>query len=133
MEFLEDGACLGGRYAEAGVINADPQPCALAPAADQNAAVKGIFDRVGNEILQQASQQAPIRPHRHRALQEHELQTLFARQRSEFDLDPPQQILDVKVRELRLHDACIEPRDVEQSPENLLHGLERGVDVADQV
>ena len=46
MEFPEHRALFGLRNADAGVIDLDAQPFAAAPAADQNATGRRIFDRV---------------------------------------------------------------------------------------
>ena len=43
------------------------------------------------------------------------------------------QLVDPEARDLRLHRAGVEPRDVEQRAEDLLDRVERGVDVADQL
>ena len=61
MEFLEHGAPLRLRDTDAGVADIDAQTRAAAPATDQHAARRRIFDRVRNQILQQAPQQAPGR------------------------------------------------------------------------
>ena len=67
VEFLEHGAPLRLRNADAGVADVDAQARAAAPAADQHAALRRIFDRVRDEVLQQAPQQAPVGAHRQRA------------------------------------------------------------------
>ena len=53
-------------------------------------------------------------------------------QRREFQLDLPHQIVDAEAGEFGAHRAGVEPRHVEQRAENLLHRLERGVDIVDQ-
>ena len=118
--------------AEAGVVDVDAQLAARAPAADQHAALRRVFDRVGDEILQQPPQQAPVGAHGERAGHELELESLLARQRREFDLELAQQFVDAEADELRPHRAGVEPRNVEQRAENLLDRVERGVDIADQ-
>ena len=57
----------------------------------------------------------------------------FARgERREFDLDLAHQFVDAEADEFRPHRAGVEPRNVEQRAEDLLHRFERGIDVADQ-
>ncbi len=91
-----------------------------------------IFDRVGNEVLQQPPQQPAVRPHRERARHEDQLEALFARQRLELDLELAQQLVDAEGDDLRLHRAGVEPRNVEQRAEDFLDRLERGIDIADE-
>ena len=67
-----------------------------------------------------------------RGRHEHELQALLARQRREFDFELAQQLVDAEGDDLRLHGAGVEPRNVEQRAEDLLHRLERGVDIGDE-
>ena len=124
--------CFDVRNAEAGVVDVDAQLAAAAPAADQHAALRRVFDRVGDEVLQQPAQQPAVGAHRERAGHEHELEALLARQRRELDLELAQQLVDAEADDLRLHRAGVEPRDVEQRAEDLLDRLERGVDVADE-
>ena len=64
VEFLEDLAPLRRRDADAGIVDVDPQPAAPPPAADQHAAVRRIFDGVGDEVLHQPAQQPAVRAHR---------------------------------------------------------------------
>src|SRR5262249_43971530 len=56
MKLGEYGSALVRRNADARIVNIDAQPLATTPATDQDATGSGIFDGVGNEILQQAAQ-----------------------------------------------------------------------------
>ena len=56
MEFFEHRAMFGRRNADPGIINIDAEPLALTPAADQHAAVRCVFDGIGNEVLQESPQ-----------------------------------------------------------------------------
>ena len=60
-------------------------------------------------------------------------ESLLARERREFDLELAHQLVEAEGRNLRPHRAGIEPRNIEQRAENFLHGLERGVDVRDEL
>ena len=132
VELLEYGAPLCLRDADAGIADIDAQPRAAAPATDQHAARWRIFDRVRNEVLQQAPQQAPVRAHRERARHEDERQPLLARQRRKFHFQPLQQFVDAEIGDFRLHRAGVEPRNIQQRGEDLLHRLERRVDILHQ-
>ena len=60
------------------------------------------------------------------------VEPLLARERRELDLELAHQLVDAEARDLRPHRAGIEPRNVEQRAEDLLHGFERGIDVRDE-
>ena len=132
MELLEYLAALQGRNTDAGVVDLDLQRRAVAPAADQHAAVRGIFDGVRDEVLQQPPQQQPVGLHRQRAGHECELQPLGACGGGKFDFQRAHQVGHLEARDRRRHGAGIEPRDVEQRAEDLLDRLEGIVDVFDQ-
>ncbi len=53
-------------------------------------------------------------------------------ERREFQFDLTHQLVDAEAGEFGTHGAGIEPRNIEQRAENLLHRLERGVDIVDQ-
>ena len=53
--------------------------------------------------------------------------------RRKFERQGLQHLVDAEGRHIRLHGAGIEARDIEQRGENVLHRLERGIDIADQV
>ena len=129
VEFLEDLAALERGDADTGVVDPDLQPLAAAAAADQHAAARGVFDGVGNKILQQPAQQRAVGLHRQRAGHEDELQPLGARDRRELDLQRAHQIGHLEARDRRRHRAGIEPGDVKQCAENLLDRFQRVVDV----
>ena len=60
-------------------------------------------------------------------------QPLLLRQRRKLDLELAQQLVDAEADDFRLHGAGVEPRNVEQRPENLFDRVERGIDIADQL
>ena len=132
VELLEDLAALGHGNADAGVVDADLQRLPVAAAADQHAPARGIFDGVGDEILQQPPQQRAVGLHRQRAGHEGQLQPLGAGDRRELDLERAHQVGHLEARDRGRHRAGIEPRDVQQRAENLLDRLQRVVDVLDQ-
>src|SRR5262249_4982996 len=67
VKFLKDRTFFRSRNAKSGIVNADAQPSAVATAADKHATLRGVFDCVGYEILQQSPQQTPVGLDRERA------------------------------------------------------------------
>ena len=132
VEFDEDVALLGFRNADAGVVDVDAQVLAAPPAADQHAPRRRVFDGVGDQVLHQPAQQPAVRAHHQRTRHEGEVEPLGAGQRREFQFDLAHQVVDAEAGEFRAHHAGVEPRHIEQRAENLLHRLERGVDIVDQ-
>ena len=132
MEFLENLAALLRGNADAGVIDGDLQRLAVAAAADQHASARGIFDRVGNEVLQQPPQEGAVGFHRQRAGHEGQLQSLGARDRRKFDFERAHQIAHLEAGDRRRHRAGVEPRDVQERTEDFLDRLEGIVDIFDQ-
>ncbi|KAG1185189.1 hypothetical protein G6F35_014929 [Rhizopus arrhizus] len=63
MEFLEYHRLLLGCDAGPGVVHTDGQALAVATHAQQNAAVAGVADGIGQEVLQHAAQQQRIAMH----------------------------------------------------------------------
>src|SRR6185437_11265081 len=106
VKLLEDLAALEDRDADPGVIDAELQRRAAAAAADQHAAVRRIFDGIGDQIL-----------------------SLGARDRSEFDLERAHQVADLETRDRRGHGAGIEPGNIQKRAEDLLDRLQRTIDV----
>ena len=133
VELLEHGAPLRLRDADAGVADIDAQARAAAPAADQHAARWRIFDRVRNQVLQQAPQQAPVGAHREPSRARRRGRDLSRAPAARIPLRAAHQFVDAEIGHFRLHRAGIEPRNVEQRGEYLLDRFERGVDVADEL
>src|SRR5215831_13815356 len=100
MELGEYGAALVRWNADAGIVDIDPQRPAATPAPDQDAARHSVFDRVGDEILQEPAQKAPIRPYAERTGHESEVKTLAAGERREIGLDAEKQLVDPEARDL---------------------------------
>ena len=132
VELLEDLAALENGNADAGVINADLQRPAVAPATDQHASARSIFDGVGDQVLQQPPQQQTIGFHRQRAGHEGQLQSLGACDRGEFDFQRTHQIADLETCDRGRHGAGVEPRNIQESTEDFFDRLQRIVDVFDQ-
>ncbi len=132
VKFLEDFAALENGNADAGVVDADLQALAVAPAADQHAPARGIFDGVGDQVLQQPPQQQPVGFHRQRTGHEGQLQPLGPRDRREFDFQRTHQVADLETGDRRRHGAGVEPRNIQQRAEDFLDRLQRIVDVFDQ-
>src|SRR5262249_26643318 len=118
---------------KSGIVDVDAQSSAARSTAHEHAALGGVFDRVGDEILEQPAQQAPVGLHSERAGHEFEGQSLFLREGREFDLELAQKLVDAKADDLRFHCSSIEPRNVQQRAEYFFDGVERGVDIGDQL
>src|SRR5690349_6828703 len=132
MEFLENLALLRGRDTKACIPNVDTQTIAASAAANQHAAVEGIFDGVGNKVLYQPAKQPAVRAHSQRVCNEHKFESFFPRERREFHLDLTQQLIDTEGAYFRLQSAGVESRDVEQRAEDFFNSFERSIDVADE-
>ena len=115
------------------IVDVDAQRPVLPPAAHQHAAFQRVLDRIRHQILQEPAQQPAVQLHRKRAVHEIEPQAFALRQRRELDLELPQDVIDPEADEFRLHRAGVEPRDVEQRADDLLDGIKRRVDIADEL
>lgn len=124
VKFLEDLGALDHGDADAGIVDADLQRLTAAPAADHDAPARRIFDGVGDQVLQQPSQQQPIGLHRQRRRHEGQFQSLRARERCEFDLERTHEVADLEAGDGGRHGAGIEPRDIQERAENLLDRLQ---------
>src|SRR5262249_41017368 len=118
--------------AETGIVDVEAKPTVAAPAANQHASLLSVFDRIGNEVLQQAPQQPPIRTNGQATWHERECEALFPRLRRELDCQLAQQLVDAKTCDFRLHRPGVEAGYVEERAQDFFDGFERGVDVADQ-
>src|SRR5215475_6667150 len=100
---------LVGRNANAGIVDVDAQALASTPTTDQNAARSGIFDGVGDEILQQPAQQSPVRPYVERTRHENQIKALVAGERGKVELETAEQLVDPEGCDFRFHSAGVEP------------------------
>src|SRR5215813_14338022 len=132
MKLDEYGLALVGGNADSGIIDIDAQLGAAAPAPDQHAASQCVLDGVGNEILQQPPQQAPIGPDAERTRHENQVKALAAGKRSEVGLKPEKKLVDSEAHDLGLHRAGVEPGDFEQRRKDVFDGLKRCVDIGDE-
>ena len=109
LEFFEHQPLLVGGNAKAGVPHFDPHLVAdEASAADDDAALRRVFERVGDEVLQQAAHQPPVRAHDHRRSLETQRQSLGARGRRELDLELAKHVGDREIDDLRPRRAGVE-------------------------
>src|SRR6185312_6866623 len=123
VKFLENLAPLERGNADAGVVDANLEQTSAPAATDQHASMRGVFDGVGDEVLQQATQQQAIGFDRKRAGHEAQPQALGARDRSELDLQRTHEVADLEARDRGCHGAGIKPRNVEQGAQYLLDRL----------
>ena len=132
VKLVEHRALLMRRNADAGVVDVDAQTVAAAAAADQHAPRAGVLDGVRHEVLHEAAQQAPVRPHGERGAHEIEGDALRLGERREVELERTQQVVDAERGDVRGHRAGVEPRDFEQRRDDVLHRLERSIDIVDE-
>ena len=132
VKLLEDFTALEKRNADAGIVDADLQCGAVTAAAHQHAAVRRVFDGVGDQILQQPPQHQPIGFHRQRRRHEGQFQPLGARHRRELDFQRTHQVADAETGDRGLHGAGVEPGNIQQRAEDFLDGFQGVVDVFDQ-
>jgi hypothetical protein len=109
VKFLEDLAALEHGNPDAGVVDADLQRRAAPPATDQHAPLRGVFDGVGDEVLQQPAQHQTVGFRSQRAGHEDQLQALGARARRELDLQRAHQVRHLEARDRGRHGAGVEP------------------------
>ena len=132
LELLEDELLLRGRNAEAGVPDLQRDAGAAPPRAHQHAPARRVFDRIRDQVLQDAAQEPAVRAHGEGRRHDAQLDSLVPRHRLELAPHLPEQLVEGDARPLRLHGAGVEPRDVEQRGQDLLDRIERGVDVLGQ-
>src|SRR6185437_8689799 len=91
VKLLEHRAPPRLRNTDAGVADVDAQPRTAAPAADQHAAGRRVFDGVRDEVLEEAPEQPAVGANGQRAGHDEKLEALLARERGELDGEPLQQ------------------------------------------
>ena len=132
VKLLEDLAALDRRHADAGIVNDDLQRLSAASAADQHTALQGIFDRVGDQVLQQPPQHQTIGFHRQRTRYEGQFDSLGACDRRELDFERTHQVADLEAADRRRHGAGVEPGNIQQRAEDFLDGFQRVVNILHQ-
>src|SRR5215468_831411 len=133
MKFGEHSLALVRWNADSRIEDIDAQPLPAAAAADQNAPGSRILDGVGNEVLQHPTQQPPIGPYVERTRHDDEIKALVASERRKIGLESAKQLVNPEACNFGFHRAGIQPRDLEQSGEDVLDGFERGVDVGNEL
>jgi len=109
VEFDKYVAPFGLRNADARIVNVDTQMGALPTAANQDPALGRVFDCIGDEVLDQTAQQAPVGPHDQSARNNDEIDALRRRKGSKFEFDLTHQFIDTEAREFRPQGAGVEP------------------------
>ena len=113
LELGEHGALMLGRDTEAGVPDLDARGAGHAAATDQHPAARCVFERVRNQVLQQAPHQPPIGANGEPGGHEDEIEPLRAGEGGELDLEHPHQIGDRNVGDLRPRRAGVQSRNVD--------------------
>ena len=101
---------------------------------DQHAAFARVAQRIGEEVLQRAAQQAAVAAHRPRRVRRAhaQLQSASGGDRRVLRDQLAQQFVDVEVDDLDAQRAGVQARDVEQAVEQVLGGAQRGIDALGQ-
>ena len=128
IELLEDPRLVGRGDADAGVGDDDLGLAAVPPAADDDAALARIADRVRDEVEQAATEQGRVALGPERRRHDAEAQPLLFGGRPELVGETLEQGLQREGAPLGLNRAGVELRDVEQRVEQILEGGDRAVD-----
>ncbi len=104
-EVLPDQAEFIGGDAASRIVYLDPEPIALPPAPDHDAALDRVAERIGNQILQNSVEQGRIGADTGRTRMQDETQALPLRHRVEFGGEADQRCVDVMVLQRRLDPA----------------------------
>ena len=131
-EFVEDDPVLVGGDPWPPIDDFDPQARAGAAAADDDARAGRIAQRIRNEVLQDAAQQAVVAVDDGARCDDAEFDAARQRQRREFGVEVGEQRRDGKIPPLRLDGTGIEDRDLEQCLEQVLDRQQRRFDAIDQ-
>ena len=99
------------------------------PHAEQNFATRGVLNRVGQQVLEHATQQARIGIDEGAGRHDAELEALRPRHRLEGERELRHQLAERDRAAFRFELAGVEPRNIEQRAEDFLDRLEGAVDV----
>ncbi len=120
-ELPEHGPELGRGNADASIDHLNDHLVATPPDAHQHPALAGVFDGVGNQILDQPAQQVWVGADINAGWHDRETQVFLARYRGKIGDYPQQQVVERKACQLRLHGPGVQPRNIEHRAKNGLH------------
>ncbi len=132
MKFLEHALGPVGRHADAGVGDDDADFAAPAPAAEQHAAAAREFERVGEQIAQRQFDERAVGHDLRAGRRDAEFEPPVARRRAEAGAQRVEQLGERHRGQIRLDEARVDLRDVEQRVDHRAQGAQRTVDVAHQ-
>ena len=128
VELVEDARALLRCDAGTGVPDLQGDRPAASPAADDDAARRGVAQRVGDQVAQDALDQHRVGAQVHARRHDREREAAFERHRSEVVRDAVEQLVRGQVGDLGDHRPGVEPRDVEERREVGLEGVHRARD-----
>ena len=120
------------RDTNAGIVDVDTQVLATPSTADQDASLRGVFDGVRDQVLDQTTQQPSIGADHQSTGHKREFEPFRRCERRELELNLPQHFIDTEIGEFRPHCPGIKTRHIQERAEDFLNGFERSIDIVDQ-
>ena len=120
LELLEDRSLMGLGDANAGIPYLHDDADAAPTRTDEHAARARIFDRVRQQILQQATQEQPVRARDRARPYDAQLQAFCLGKRTEFAFELAQQLVELQRHDFGPHGARVESGDVEKLGDDAL-------------
>src|SRR5262245_7631470 len=117
---------------EPAIPDFDAQRRVSETAANNDAAVGGVADRIGDEVQQNPFQQDEVAAYRCPAWHDPQGQALLMRRPRKRRLYSVQELAGRKLGEVRAQHVGIELGNVEERIEELIHGSNRGIDPLEQ-
>ncbi len=131
--FLEDGAQLVVRDADAGVPDLDARETAVAAGAEQDLAAGRVFERVRHQVAQHLFKQARVAVDDKSGEDDTQIQSLRLRLVGERAAQIAEQVVEREIDRLRPHHAGLDLIDVEQRIEHARHRADGVLQAADEV
>ena len=133
VELIENAGKMRRRYSAAGIGDLDIDFLSPHHGTDDNSALAGIAQAVGNQVLQDPAQHCPVAAHDTIGLEEAQMQALLRGNRCKIGHQAFKQRHDGNRSEGRTHNACIKFGNVQQCAEQLVHGFERALHLAGEL
>ena len=124
VKFLEDRLKLVRADADPGIPHLDPHILAIATAAHQHFAARGVFDRIAQQIAQHLVQQMRIAVDHGRTGHDRQIKIARLRNDTKFIAQPVEHVIQRKLRQPGLDHAGFDLVDVQQRIEHARHGMQ---------
>src|SRR5207249_683085 len=129
-ELAKDLAMLFGRNPSASVPDLDPEPSVLTATSEDQPATIGVPNGVRYEVAQYPLEQSGIGADISRGFHDAQRQALLLRHRPVFEVQSVEYRGERKSLEAGPDDARVQPRDIQQGIEQLLHRIDGAPDIA---